>query len=564
VPRPPFDRFVRYDELTRLLQAWAEEYPALYAIASIGRSYEGRDIWLATVTNTETGPAAEKPAFLVEANIHAIEVTGCTAALHLLDRLLTGYGSDPKVTRALDTRAFYVIPRLNPDGAELALADRPHFVRSSVRPYPRLDPQDGLHEEDLDGDGRILMMRIRDPNGAWKPHPEEPRLLVRREPDEANDEGEFYRVLWEGTIRNYDGVTIKVAPPVEGLDMNRNFPMEWAPEAEQHGAGPYPTSEPEIRSYVQAVVDRPNITGHVAYHTFSGVHLRPYSSYDDDHFPTFDLRAYKLLGAEATRRTGYPAISVFHEFKYDPKSTIKGGADDWLYDHLGVFSWVTEFWSPQRQAGITDYQYIEWLRDHPPEDDLELIRWNDEQLGGKGYVDWYPFDHPQLGPVELGGWDVFYCWGNVPPEFLEAEIAPHSDFAIFHALVSPKLELLSLEVKPVGGSAYALRLVLHNTGWLPTYVSKKALDRKSVRPLEVELALPEGARLAAGELKTEAGQLEGRVDKRSTMWWWSDDATSDRAKLEWVVEAPAGGTVGIEARHQRAGVVRAQVELAAQ
>jgi murein tripeptide amidase MpaA len=564
VPRPPFDRFVRYDELTRLLQAWAEEYPALYAVESIGRSYEGRDIWLATVTNTETGPAAEKPAFLVEANIHAIEVTGCTAALHLLDRLLTGYGSDPKVTRALDTRAFYVIPRLNPDGAELALADRPHFVRSSVRPYPRLDPQDGLHEEDLDGDGRILMMRIRDPNGAWKPHPEEPRVLVRREPDEANDEGEFYRVLWEGTIRNYDGVTIKVAPPVEGLDMNRNFPMEWAPEAEQHGAGPYPTSEPEIRSYVQAVVDRPNITGHVAYHTFSGVHLRPYSSYDDDHFPTFDLRAYKLLGAEATKRTGYPAISVFHEFKYDPKATIKGGADDWLYDHLGVFSWVTEFWSPQRQAGITDYQYIEWLRDHPPEDDLELIRWNDEQLGGKGYVDWYPFDHPQLGPVELGGWDVFYCWGNVPPEFLEAEIAPHSDFAIFHALVSPKLELLSLEVKPVGGSAYALRLVLHNTGWLPTYVSKKALDRKSVRPLEVELALPEGARLAAGELKTEAGQLEGRVDKRSTMWWWSDDATSDRAKLEWVVEAPAGGTVGIEARHQRAGVVRAQVELAAQ
>jgi Zinc carboxypeptidase len=407
-------------------------------------------------------------------------------------------------------------------------------------------------------------MRIRDPNGAWKPHPEEPRLLVRREPDEANDEGEFYRVLWEGTIRNYDGVTIKVAPPVEGLDMNRNFPMEWAPEAEQHGAGPYPTSEPEIRAYVQAVVDRPNITGHVAYHTFSGVHLRPYSSYEDDHFPSFDLRAYKLLGAEATKRTGYPAISVFHEFKYDPKSTIKGGADDWLYDHLGVFSWVTEFWSPQRQAGISDYQYIEWLRDHPPEDDLELIRWNDEQLGGKGYVDWYPFDHPQLGPVELGGWDVFYCWGNVPPEFLEAEIAPHSDFAIFHALVSPKLELLSLEVKRVGGSAYALRLVLHNTGWLPTYVSKKALDRKSVRPLEIDLVLPEGARLAAGEVKTEAGQLEGRVDKRSTMWWWSDDATSDRAKLEWVVEAPAGGTVGIEARHQRAGVVRAQVELAAE
>jgi murein tripeptide amidase MpaA len=39
----------------------------------------------------------------------------------------------------MDTRAFYIVPRLNPDGVELALADRPKFVRSSVRPYPRLD-----------------------------------------------------------------------------------------------------------------------------------------------------------------------------------------------------------------------------------------------------------------------------------------------------------------------------------------------------------------------------------------------------------------------------------------
>ena len=72
------------------------------------------------MTNTETGPAPEKPAFLIEANIHAIEVTGCAAALHLIHRLLAEHGTDDQVTRALDTRAFYVIPRLNPDGAELA------------------------------------------------------------------------------------------------------------------------------------------------------------------------------------------------------------------------------------------------------------------------------------------------------------------------------------------------------------------------------------------------------------------------------------------------------------
>jgi murein tripeptide amidase MpaA len=559
VPVPAFDRFYRFDELTAILKGWAEERPDLFRLDSIGSSYEGREIWLCTLTRFETGPDLEKPAFLIEANIHSIEVTGTTAALHLVNRLLSDDGNDERVTRLLDTRAFYVVPRLNPDGPELALAERPRFIRSSTRPWPLAEPVDGLHEEDLDGDGRILMMRVPDPNGAWKPHPSEPRMLVRREPDDGV--GAFYRVLWEGRIRNYDGVTIKVVPPLEGLDLNRNFPMEWAVEADQYGAGPYPTSEPEIRALVQAIVERPNITGHIAYHTFSGVHLRPYSSYADDHFPTNDLRAYQLLGEKATELTGYPAISIFHDFKYDPKQTVKGGANDWLFDHLGVFSWTTEFWSPQREAGIEDFQFIEWLRDHPPEDDLKLLRWSDEHLDGKGYVDWYPFEHDQLGPVELGGWDLMYCWANIPPELLEQEVAPHTEFAIWQALVSPLLEIRSLDVEALGGDRWLIRLVLENTGWLPTSVTEKAVERKAVRPLEAEITLPEGARVIGGEPKVELGQLGGRAHRRSLIWWATNDATSDRTKAEWVVEAAAGSTVTVEARHQRAGTVRRELTL---
>jgi murein tripeptide amidase MpaA len=550
-----YDRYYTYDELTDTLRAWAEEHPSLHAFESIGTSHEGRDIWLATVTNAEAGPHDEKPAFLLEANIHSIEVTGCTAALHLLERLLTGYGSDEKVTRALDTRTFYVIPRLNPDGAELALAERPRYVRSSVRAYPLTDPEDGLHAEDIDGDGRILSMRVRDPNGNWKPHLDEPALLVRREPDEEG--GEYYRLFVEGTIRNYDGVLIKVAQPLETLDINRNFPGEWGPEAEQVGAGPYPTSEPEIRAMVEAVIARPNICGHIAYHTFSGVHLRPYAGYPDDHFPTGDLRTYNQIGEVATELTGYPAVSVFHDFAYDPKTKIRGSAHDFMYDQRGVFSWTTEFWSPQRQAGIEDYKYIEWLRDHPADDDLALYRWQKEKLGGRGYIDWKSFGHPQLGEVELGGWDLFYCWANVPFEQLEAEVAPHTDLAIFHCLISPKLEQRSLDVERVGEGVYRVQLVLENTGWLPTNVSEKALERKVVRELEIDVGLPEGARLLSGEQRTKAGQLTGRVHKRSLLWWGTNDATTDRAKLEWVVEAPNGGELEIAARHQRAGVVRA-------
>ena len=554
-----FDRYYTYQELNETLEAWAREHPQLLALESIGRSYEDREIWLATVTNTETGPHDEKPAFLLEANIHSIEVTGCTAALHLLERLLTGYGTDEKVTRALDTRTFYVIPRLNPDGAELALAERPRHVRSSVRAYPLPDPGPGLHREDVDGDGRILSMRVPDANGNWKSHPEEPSLLIRRDPDETG--GEYWRLLPEGTIRNYDGVQIPVAEPVESLDINRNFPGEWGPEAEQRGAGPYPTSEPEVRAMVEAVIARPNICGHIAYHTFSGVHLRPYAAYPDDHFPTGDLRTYEQIGAVATELTGYPAVSVFHGFAYDPKTKIRGSAHDFMYDQRGVFSWTTEFWSPQRQAGITGYGFIDWLRDHPPEDDLALYRWQKEKLGGRGYVEWTPFEHPELGEVEIGGWDVFYCWSNVPFEFLESEVAPHTDLAIFHCLISPKLEQRSLEVERVGETVWRVQFVLENTGWLPTNVSEIALQRKAVRELEVDVELPEGARLLSGDPKTKAGQLTGRVHKRSTLWWGTNDATTDRAKLEWVVESPSGGELGITARHPRAGTVRATATL---
>ena len=260
MPVIAFDRFHRYAELVDLLAAFAREYPALAHVETIGRSHEGRDIPVMTITNSATGPADEKPALWVDGNIHATEVAASAANLYFIHTLLTQYGKDPDVTRALDTRAFYVCPRINPDGAEWALADKPKWVRSSTRPYPfDEDEPEGLVVEDIDGDGRILQMRIPDANGVWKAHPQEPRLMVRRDPDETG--GHYYRILPEGRYDNYDGHTLKVKKARERLDLNRNFPGSWRQEFEQAGAGPYPTSEPEIRAIVDFIVNHRNITG---------------------------------------------------------------------------------------------------------------------------------------------------------------------------------------------------------------------------------------------------------------------------------------------------------------
>jgi murein tripeptide amidase MpaA len=562
MPQVRFDTYYRYEELTRLLHAFAEEYPHLVRIESIGKSHEGRDIWLLTVTNFATGPADEKPALWVDGNIHASEVSPSAACLYLIHRLTREYGSHEKITRCLDTRAFYVCPRVNPDGAEWALADKPKIIRSSTRPYPYdEDPIGGLVTEDIDGDGRMLMMRIPDPNGNWKKHPDEPRLMVRRDPDEVG--GEYYRILPEGRFDEpFDPAILTIQPKKEGLDLNRNFPAHWRQEYEQDGAGPYPTSEPEVRAIVDFIAKHPNITGGVTFHTWSGVLLRPYSHQPDDAFPAEDLWTYQKIGAKGTEITGYPNISVYHDFKYHPKEYISGVFDDWMYDHMGVFAWTVEIWSPQRQAGITDYKFIDWYREHPFEDDLKLLKWSDEVLGGRGYVDWYPFEHPQLGRVELGGWDMLYAWRNPPPEFLEKEVALFPDWLVWHLLISPKLAVYAATVEPLGDALYKVRLVVQNTGWLPTYITKKALEKKLVRGVIAEIELPDGATLQLGKPREELGQLEGRAYKPSAANVWNADPTDDRAKVEWVVHAPQGGTVRLTARHERAGVVRVECPLA--
>ena len=560
MPAIAFDRFYRYAELTELLHAFAREHADLVSVAAIGQSFERRDIWLVTVTNGRTGPASDKPAFWVDGNIHATEVAASAANLYFLHTLVTQYGRDADITRVLDTRAFYICPRINPDGAEWALADQPKWIRSSTRPYPHDEEEiEGLTVEDIDGDGRILQMRIPDPNGLWKPHPEEPRLLVRRDPTEIG--GTYFRLLPEGRVDDYDGFMLRVKKPQQGIDLNRNFPGSWRQEFEQLGAGPYPTSEPEIRAVVDFIVRHPNITGGTTFHTWSGVLLRPFEHLADEEMHAEDLWVYQAVGRRGTELTGYPNISVYHEFRYHPKQVI-GGTFDWIYEHLGIFSWVVEIWAPMREAGVANYKYIDWFREHPVEDDLKLIRWSDTTLAGLAHIPWRPFAHPQLGPVEIGGWNRFHAFSNPPPQFLERELERFPKWLIWQALISPKLELVHAGAEDVGGGNRKVTLVVQNTGWLPSYVSKRALERKVVRGVIAEIALPEGAKLVQGKARIDAGQVEGKAYKHTGVSFWPDYlVTDDRVKVEWVITGKPGDTINLVARHERAGTVRAAVTL---
>ncbi|MGB3681975.1 MAG: M14 family metallopeptidase [Rubrobacteraceae bacterium] len=551
-----YDVYLRYEELTERLHRFAVEYPGLCGVSSIGKSYEGRDIWVAEITNSETGPADDKPAFWVDGNTHAGEVTGSMAALYLIRTLLEGHGSDDRITRLLNDQAFYILPRLSPDGAERYLTT-PHTLRATVRPWPEPEEEPGLHPEDLDGDGHIVQMRIEDPNGEWRISDEDPRLLIPRAPDEVDPNATYYRLYREGIFKDYDGFGRRIARPLYGLDMNRQYPYEWREEAAEKGAGPYPLSEPEARAQVDFLLAHDNIFSIHTYHTFCGAILRPYSDKPDSEMPAQDLAVYKELGDRGTEITGYPNISVYHDFTYEPGKHITGAFDDWAYSYYGVYAFTIEFWSAARSAGVEVEDFIEFFRNPSEEDQLALLTWNDRELDGEGFSPWTDFDHPQLGRVEIGGWKTKFTMQNPPRHLLEPECEKLARFALAHASAAPKLAA-RLEVEEISPGLRQVDLTIENTGYLPTNVSQVSVDKELVKPVEVELALPEGTDLVSGETLVKVGHLAGRSALAGGRWKspvFFQGLPSDYARrIRWVVRGE--GPVGFEVRGGRSGTVR--------
>jgi murein tripeptide amidase MpaA len=555
-----FNHYFTNQELDAVLREWAAQYPNLMTLSELGQSHEGRPIPLLTLTNQATGADTEKAAIWLDANIHATEIAGTTTVLAIVHALLDGYERDPRCQRLLDTVTFYVAPRLNPDGAALAMAANPRYVRSGTRPYPEEERSPGLYAEDIDGDGRILQMRVEDPNGEWKVSALDPRLMQLRGADEH--EGVFYRLFPEGRIQDFDGYLIKMGQPLQGLDFNRNFPFEWQPESTQQGAGPYPTSEPEIRAVVSFITSHPNINIAVTYHTYSGVILRPFSTRADDQLETNDLWVYQKMGERGKELTGYPCLSVYHGFRYHPKEVTTGAFDDWVYDYLGIFAFTVELWDLRSKAGIEVKDFIEWFRNHPHEEDLKILRWLEEHGGDGAVVDWYPYEHPQLGKVEIGGFNRLFTWSNPPQHWMGEEAARNVPFALSLAAMLPQLDVRELSVEALGEDLYRLRLVVENSGFLPSYTSAQGRKRKASRPIRVKLGLPAGVSLKLGKERTDLGYLEGRSHRLDVSSGYAASPTDNRAWAEWIVEGPRDAEIEIEILGDRVGRQQRRVTLA--
>ncbi len=554
-----YDHLVNYAEIKERLERYAAEHPELTRLTVAGTTPEGRDILVLEVTDLSSGAFEDKPAYYMEGNIHAGEITGCMCILYFLDTVFSNLDS-PEIKRMLRDYTIYALPRVSPDGSEHYLTT-PDMVRSTNRIYPYQEDMPGLVPTDLDGDGVIRKMRVKSPVGIWKESKEDPRVMVKRKPDET--EGTFYNVYSEGLIKDYDGMRIVSAPQKFGNDFNRNYPVGWKPEHEQHGAGSYPLNHPETRANTDFLIAHPNICSVLDMHTMGGQILyTPGFKLAKEADPA-DIAIYKTVGAMAHEESGYPVINVFDEYMPKGMAATYGGFDDFCHFILGIPAFTIECWDLDPRAGVP----VKFPPDAETSDEaqfehaLKYVQWIDKENDGEGIMPWTKFNHPQLGEVEIGGIDYKRVVQNPPPKFLRQELEKHTRFMLRQVKTLPHIVFDKIEKTQLADGLWKIEAYVMNTGFLPTYVFKEGLKLKTMRPLKVTL---EGGEIMIGKKEEEIGQLEGFSGIRgynSGLGASSYETAPVEKKVTWVVKADKGTELRIQIEGARIGRKEAKTVL---
>lgn len=507
-------RYLRHDEIETQLRTWTSAFPQLARLSSIGKTREGRELWLLTL-----GPRPDevRPSVWVDGNMHAGELSGSSVALAIAEDVLAlhlgaapDHGAHALPTHLHDVlreARVFVLPRMSPDGAEQVLADG-RYVRS----VPRDERHGRAHarwiNEDVDGDGLALLARREHPAGDFVEHPEAPGVLVPRTLD---DPPPYYQLFPEGRIEHFDGDTI----PTPGYladnfpDLNRNFPFRWAPDPQQLGAGDFAGSEPEARAVIEHAVAQPSIYVWLNLHTFGGCHIRPPGDVPDPQMDPYDLCVYRQLGADAQTITGYPMVSGFDEFLYEPGKPLFGALSEWAYEHRGALSWVTELWDLFARLGMArPKKFVDIYTSMTRADLLALWRWDRAENEGRIFRPWKRVAHPQLGEIEVGGLDRRV--GLYNPSFgeLPRVCAKMSAYFLRVAAMVPRLRARA-SVEKLAGDASRVTFTIENVGYLPTTGVKKSKSLPWNEPLHLDVTCAGPTLEEPSRAHAPLGHLEG-------------------------------------------------------
>jgi len=469
-----WDRWLDHAALGERLRLMADTWPEFLTLGSLGESYGGRDLYIMTINNPRTGPEMSKAAMYIEANVHGNEIQGGEICLYTIWYLMENYGRIDNITRLVDERVFYIAPTVNPDGRDYFMHGPGSGGRTGHVPVD--NDGDGLIDEDgpddLNGNGLIEQIRKYVPGeGTHRISHDDPRIMEAVPPGEV---GDWVLLGYEGLDNDGDGRINE--DDVGGYDPNRNYGADWQPNYIQGGSMDYPFQLPEARASNDFWMTHPNIAGFQSYHNSGGMILRGPGTAWHGTYPMQDIRVYDELGENGERILPYYNYLIIWQGLY----TVHGGSIDWTNDGLGAISFSNELWSGSLYFGSDLLREQQEDPDSPISGQKSRFFFDDFVEFGDNYVEWAPFDHPQYGEVELGGWKKYF--GRINPRFASMEqFHRNMAFTLYHADQMPLMSIGETTVENVGGNVYRVWIDIRNERLIPT-ITERARQNNVVRP----------------------------------------------------------------------------------
>jgi hypothetical protein len=516
-----WNKYYTNQGIADLCSRLAKSYPDLVSLETIGKSYQGRDIYLLTISDKKAKDPSKKPGFWIDGNIHSVELQGTEMALYTAWYLCEMFDENDFIKKLLAERTFYIAPTINPDGRE-------YFTSETVPPRsglaPRDNDRDGLIDEDgpddLNGDKEISQMRIKSSHGNMKIDPSDPRKMIRVAPDEKGD----YELLgYEGFDNDGDGLINEDGPG--GYDGNRDWGFNWEPNYVQNGADKYPFTFPENQAVRDFVKNHPNIAGSQSFHNSGGMILRgpsikgggaeAYSRQDDDAINRIGLTGEKII-------PGYKLVTIWKDMY-----TVWGGELDWMYGN-GCFVYSNELWTSYLMFyDSTNSDVYEFDR---------LLLFDDS------FIPWKTVSHPQYGEVEIGGFKKTF--GRLHPGFLlETDAHRNAAFCIYNAYELPLLEVTDISVKNLEGGLKEISATIENKRILPTH-SATNLKYRIDPPDYVTL---EGGTVLSGMIVEDKLQNKTTEQKKNPQKMEVKNIPGNsHTDLRWIVKGGSKFTVKVE------------------
>lgn len=535
-PKVPvsWNRYNNYEGITSICQKLAAAYPNLVKVGSIGKSYQGREMWVLTVTDFNTGKPEEKPGFYLDGNIHSNEIQGTEISLYTAWYLAESFASVRHIKELLADKVFYIIPTINPDAREnfMKKPNNPHSPRSGLVPVDN-DRDMAVNEDDyddLDGDGNITLMIRKTIHGRYRKDISDPRRLVPVKPEES---GEYEVLGYEGIDNDGDG---RVNEDGEGYyDPNRDWGWRWQPNYVQHGAYKYPFSLPENFNIRNFVLAHPNIAGAQTFHNYGGWILRgPGADEDVITYNAEDLKIYDLIGKKGeVMIPGYKYVAVYKDLY-----TVFGGELDWFYGARGIYTFSNELFTPN----------LYFDTKVPDNDDdygnRETYIFDKLLLFEDGIVPWKEFKHPQYGDIEIGG--VKKNFTRADPGFmLESEAHRNMSFVLYHAYHMPKLEVTEIKERDLGQGLTEVTAVVANLRVMPTH-SSQDVKNKIERPDYITI---KNANVVAGMIVDNPDMAITREQKNNPSVLEVDNIRGmGYVTVRWIIKTQKGYTILVDSR----------------